>query len=692
MALDVGTLAGYLDLDTKPFDDKLDGVAGKLGGLGGPAAAAGAVAGALLAKGFAETMNIEAANDKLAAQLGLSEQAAESFGRAAGNLYANAYGESLEQVNEALKNVQQNIGDNIGNADDALETTTGHVLDLAQAFDADLSMATQAVGTIMRTGLAASAEEAFDVITVGMQNGANKADDLLETFQEYSTMFREIGLSAADAMGLITQGLQAGARDADTVADALKEFAIRGQDASTLSAEGFEAIGLGAEEMTAKVAQGGPAARDALDQVLDRLRVMEDPVARNAAAVALFGTKAEDLGDSLFALDPTTAVEGLGEVSGAAQRMGDTLADNASTKIEKFKRQAMQRLTDFVGGTVIPGLERLRPTFEAIGAWVDDAVSFVEQHWPEIQDTIEPVIQDIQDVIQAFIDIVETLWENFGDNILDHVERVWPHIQRIIEGAFQIISGIFEFFAGLLTGDWGRMWDGITQIIGGAWDMIVGLIGVALDGIKLIVGIAFEILRGIVTGAWDSIKGATGAAWDWIFGKVSAVVDFITGLPGTVADIGSGMWEGLKGGLVAVINWIIDQLNKINFTLPSWVPGLGGKSFGFDIDRLGGSSVAGGGTGGTVRRMHSGGHQPGAQSDEFLRVLQGGETVLARNDPVNLALQGRGPGVGGGGTLRLIVDVTGGDQQLVEMFRSMIREEGGGDVQAYLGQDQGEAA
>lgn len=34
---------------------------------------------------------------------------------------------------------------------------------------------------------------------------------------------------------------------------------------------------------------------------------MKDPVKRNAAAVALFGTKAEDMGKALFALDPSKA-------------------------------------------------------------------------------------------------------------------------------------------------------------------------------------------------------------------------------------------------------------------------------------------------------------------------------------------------------------------------------------------------
>ena len=34
------------------------------------------------------------------------------------------------------------------------------------------------------------------------------------------------------------------------------------------------------------------------------------------------------------------------------------------------------------------------------------------------------------------------------------------------------------------------------------------------------------------------------------------------------------------------INWVIGGLNKISFSLPSWIPGVGGKSFGISIPKI----------------------------------------------------------------------------------------------------------
>src|SRR5688500_4938466 len=68
---------------------------GFMGGFAGKAAlaaaAVGVAIGAAVVAGVNEAMDQERASDRLAAQLGLSPQQQEAFGRAAGELYANAY-------------------------------------------------------------------------------------------------------------------------------------------------------------------------------------------------------------------------------------------------------------------------------------------------------------------------------------------------------------------------------------------------------------------------------------------------------------------------------------------------------------------------------------------------------------------------------------------------------------------------
>ena len=446
----------------KSVEDEAGGLQGKLKTAGSKAATAltgalalgGAVAGVALASAVMSGFEAEAAGDKLAAQLGGSEWA-EGMGEVAGDLYASGFGDSVTETANALRQVLQAglLPEDATNAQ--IESMSETALMFADVLDQDLTMATQAVSNMIRTGIAEDGTEAFDILTRGVQQGADRAGDLMEVFQEYSTMFRDIGLSAEDATGLLSQGLKAGARDADTVADALKEFAIRGQDASATSAAGFEAIGLSAEEMTRKVAEGGPAARDALGEVLDGLRNMEDPVARNAAAVALFGTKAEDLGDALFALDLDTAAAQLGVVGGATEGLGSAY-DNAASKIETFKRQGLQALTEFIGNEVIPRLGELwtwitvnlGPALSNLWTWVQDSLVPALQGWAlQMQEELIPRLTELWTwITESLVPAMQDLWRVVQAEVIPVYEDFW---ETLTEDVMPAVSGLTEAIFGL---------------------------------------------------------------------------------------------------------------------------------------------------------------------------------------------------------------------------------------------------
>jgi phage-related protein len=334
---------------------------GFLGGIGGAlkkgVVGVAAGAGVLFAAGFAEAVAQDKSNAKLGAQLGLTEKESARAGKIAGSVYSKGYGESIDQVNDSLKALAQNGVASINAPKKEIAGLSKAALNLAETFDADVGESTKAVGQLIRTGLVKDGKAGFDLLTAGFQSGADKAGDLIDTVNEYSTQWRKAGLSGSTAIGLINQGLQAGARDGDLVADSIKEFSIRAVDGSKTTATGFQALGLNADDMAAKFAKGGKAANGVLDLTLDRLRGIKDPVLQSQAAVALFGTQSEDLGQALFALDPSKAADGLGKVGGAADKMGKTLHNTAANQIEVFKRQALQGLANFADKYALPALK-----------------------------------------------------------------------------------------------------------------------------------------------------------------------------------------------------------------------------------------------------------------------------------------------------------------------------------------------
>lgn len=310
---------------------------------------AGVAIGKAILGSIQDGMQQEVQVDRLEALTGISAADAARVGRGAGEAYANVFGESIEaNMDTARLALQFDILDEGATSTQAQRVIEG-LAGIASVLDEDVRPVAQAVTVLLQTGLARSAEEAYDLIAAGAREGLNRNEDLVDTLTEYPALFRRLGLTGPQALGLISQAMANGARNSDLAADALKEFEIRSKDASEASAEGYRLLGLNAREMTAQMARGGEDAARGLDIVLDRLRATEDPVARNAAAVALFGTQAEDLGDALFAMDASSAVEELNGVEGAARRMFNTLADNDATKIEQAQRNIEVAATGIQG-------------------------------------------------------------------------------------------------------------------------------------------------------------------------------------------------------------------------------------------------------------------------------------------------------------------------------------------------------
>jgi hypothetical protein len=347
------------------------GLGDLLGGLKGlPALAAGAAIGGGLIAGFTKAMDLEDARAQLNAEMGFAGPQAAKAGKIAGDLYKDAWGSSIQDVNDTLATVFQSGLASIDDSANKIDGVTQSVFTFSKISKEEALPITRAVSQMLRNGLAKNAKEAFDVLTRGQQLGINKSEDLLDTFNEYGTQFRKLGLSATDSLGLMNQLLLGGARDADTAADAIKEFAIRAIDGSTLTADGFKAIGLNAKTMAQEIGKGGPAARTAFGQVLTALNGIKDPVAREAAGVALFGTKWEDLGAAIKKADLKTAAASLGEVAGATQRASDTLNATTSVALAGIGRTIKQSIVEVIAKYALPKLKEFAGWFSGPGRYV----------------------------------------------------------------------------------------------------------------------------------------------------------------------------------------------------------------------------------------------------------------------------------------------------------------------------------
>lgn len=322
--------------------------------------AGAAAAGAALTYGLVKAVEQEKAGSKLAAQLGLSKQQAARLGKVAGSVYVKGYGDSLGQVNDALRALATNGVAAVNAPKRELVGLSKSALSVAETFDVDVTDAAAAAGQMIRTGLAKNGKTAFDIITRGFIRGGKRADDLLDTLNEYSTQFSKIGLTAKQSVGIISQAIKGGARDSDVVADAIKEFSLRAVDGSKSTSAAFKTLGIDAGTFVKQFTKGGKSGQKALDLVFDKLRTLKGAEWQNVVA-NLFGGPGEDLGRAINSIDPSKAVGALGKVKGAAAGVGKALHDNAGAQVDRFKRAAEQKLVNFTAGQLIPALKKIAP-------------------------------------------------------------------------------------------------------------------------------------------------------------------------------------------------------------------------------------------------------------------------------------------------------------------------------------------
>lgn len=541
---------------------------GSFGGIVKGGLAAIAVSGAaVFGAAFGQALEQNKSNARLAAQLGLDPKEAQRLGKVAGAVFSKGYGESIDQVNDSLRTLAQNgvVAVNAPRKD--IEGLTKSALNLAEAFGADVGASARAAGQLIKTGMVKDAKGAFDLITRGFQAGADKSEDFLDTLNEYGTQFRDLGLNGAQAVGLLTQGLKAGARDGDLVADTLKEFAIRAKDGSDASAAGFKAIGLNAERMTATFARGGPGAAAGLDLVLDKLRAVPDPAARSQAAVALFGTQAEDLQGALFALDPSKATAALGAVGGAADSMGKTLHGNATNSFEVFKRTAMQGLVGFINRNVLPAVAAfgmflityVLPALQTVGAgfeaWLLPALAGVGAAFAAGVGWVREYGAWLLPLGVAVAGLTITM--NASAIATAGVTAVFSVYRGVILAAAAVTRG-YAIVQGLLNAV-----------------MSANPVGLIITGIAALVTLLVvaynrsDTFRAIVQGAWSGIQAGFAALWAYL---QPAFAQLMVGLRamgaaavwlwGVLGPVFSFIWTAIKVlatiyGVLLIGPWIL---------------------------------------------------------------------------------------------------------------------------------------
>jgi len=431
--MQVGDVSARLGLDMDEFSNGLeeaqrqmsdtdkateqgaDNMLGSIAKMG--AGVALAMGGAMLAvgglaAGFSD--DLTGALNGLQAATGTADAAMAGMEDSMIAIYNANLGESFEDIGAAMTTVAQQTG----LTGEALQAATEDGLTLRDTFGMEVNESIRAVDMMMRE-FGVTSDEAYNLIAQGAQKGLDKNDSLLDSVNEYSVHFKQLGFDSTEMFNMFANGAEAGVYDVDKLGDAMKEFGIRSMDGSKASAEGFKALGLDAGKMTAAFNTGGDAAKTAFGKTASAILAMEDPVKKNAAGVALFGTMWEDVG--------VKGMEALLKTKGEISNNVDALGKINEVKYDTFG-QAMEGIKrNLQTGILLPLGDEVLPV-------MNDFANWITANMPAIQNEISYAFEVGGEAIGELGETVVEVKEFFGD----HWKVVAPILAGIGAGAVTV--------------------------------------------------------------------------------------------------------------------------------------------------------------------------------------------------------------------------------------------------------------
>lgn len=445
----------------------------------GAAAAATATTGLLarLGDGFNQAVN------QIGASTGATGKDLKQLGQIAQAVYSHNFGDSLEDVADGISVVRQTT-QLMGKE---LQAATEAGFALRDTFGYDLAESARTASSLMKN-FQIDAEKAYNIIAVGAQNGADQNGDLLDTLNEYSAQYAALGLSADQFVNGLISGAKAGVFSIDKVGDAVKEFNIRAKDGSKSTTDAFATLKLNAAKTMQAFASGGDTAQRAFFQVVRALESMQDPVAKNQTAVALFGTQYEDLEQTVLPV--------LASMEDSSKQAYDALGQINQVKYDDLG-SAMEGLKRTIEGALLPSASKITsgPLMDAMEA---------------LQDMAQKLAKNIK----------AGKYDSFFAGIADGINGVVKMLPKIGDGV-QKLAPVVSKVAG-----------GAVDFLGAAVDNI-DLVVAAIAGIGTAVA-ALKILTfiGNVTKAIQTL----GAAFTLSTGPIGLAVLAISGLVAAIAQ------------------------------------------------------------------------------------------------------------------------------------------------------------
>lgn len=499
--------------------------------------------------------------------------------------------QNAEQAADKLAGGYDDLGDSAKNAGDGFTVMKGALADLvSHGIQGAISMAKDAITSL--AGLADSTQEYREDIgklETAWQSAGKSTELATATYKQFYSVLGEEDRSVEAVNHLakfvetekdmktwtsIATGVWGTFGDSlpiEGLTEAANETAKTGKLTGVL-ADALNWAGVNEDDFQAKL--------DACNTSQDRARTITKTLngLYKDAAKNYRKNNASIIDARLATSDYTDAMATLGEK-----------IEPITTKVRAGFTRILEKVLELVDGV----------DFDALGQKIDNAFAgFVDNVLPKIVNAIE-WIGNHKDVITAIGIAIGVVSAALA--VLNAVLAVQSAIM-MANPVTWIVLGIVAAVAALTTAivlcikHWdairakieefgakvGEVWTSISSWITGAIDKIgqhFPVFGAYLSGWWSSIQDAVENVKGIFKGIIDFISNVFSGNWKGAWDSIVSIFKSVFGAIGNLA-------KAPINGVISIVNKAISGINSIGFTVPDWVPLLGGKAFSINIPEI----------------------------------------------------------------------------------------------------------
>lgn len=515
------------------------------------------------------SMESEAAATRVNSYFGETGQVAQETAGVIKEAFTAGFGDSMDNIADNLIAVKQNLE---GLSQTDLVSITEQATQLETIFGSDVSESMRGVNALMQN-FGIDAQTAMDYLVAGTQNGLDKTGELGDNLSEYSVKFQEAGYSAQEYFQLLTNGMDNGAYSLDKVNDAINEVTTRLNDGTI--GDSIGQYSTKTQELFEAWQNGGATQKEVIESIVGDINNATGQQEQFNLAQTAFGTLAEDNGVKMVA-SLTSVGNAYDDVSGKASQF----AENSLTSQQKFDsamrtlQDAFSPISDIFINTATAIAENVTPIIEKIGEFISNlspqmqtviaviaALAVAIGPVVVVLGTVIGAVTTILGVVTPVITALGTLGTTFGSLalLINPVTMVIGSLvagfivayntsetfRNVVNAAFNavkdVVSGVLEFIVAILKGDSdkaGEIIDGamnkISEVINNVLTAIKDWFSEKFNAIKESVSNIINNVKDTINNVMANIKATWSSAWDSVSSKITNVIPNIVG---AVSDI-----------------------------------------------------------------------------------------------------------------------------------------------------------